>query len=239
LHRTILVTHNFKIEDRRRKVVILLAILAINIVMVALYQRQEAFGSFFDDFGKIFKSKPSVMEGFSLYENPIQKASIQYPSNWDKHEIFGNDYTAVVEFIIPSDAPFAKFAKSSNLETLLQQMRNASSIPLDKVILRVKSLPIEETTTLQNITNDEKQSLGFSFSNFSLLTTSYDTKIGEIPASKLIYTYEDSGMDQKGMLVNAVSSYKAIFVSYSSVPQDFDKFLPTVYKMIDSFKFTK
>lgn len=50
----------------------------------------------------------TTMEGFSLYENSIHKASIQYPSDWEKQEIFNNDYTAVIRFTLPSGIPFAK-----------------------------------------------------------------------------------------------------------------------------------
>lgn len=43
----------------------------------------------------IASTTSQIMEGFSLYENSIHKISIQYPSDWNKQEIFNNDYTTI------------------------------------------------------------------------------------------------------------------------------------------------
>lgn len=77
------------------------AIVAIAVVLISC-QLQEASAFFFDDSAIL---KPSIMDGFSLYEDSIHKASIQYPSVWDRHQMFNSDYVTVVEFIIPGTLP--------------------------------------------------------------------------------------------------------------------------------------
>jgi hypothetical protein len=47
-----------------------------------------------------------VMEVFSLYDNSIYKISLQYPSDWDKKEVFNNEAGALVQFTIPSGVQF-------------------------------------------------------------------------------------------------------------------------------------
>jgi hypothetical protein len=202
--------------------------------MLMPYQRQVASASFLDNLAKLFSPKPSIMDGFSLYEDPIHKASIQYPSVWDKNEVFKNDYVGLVTFTIPGTLP--QVTNVSDIGALKEQARELLSNPPDRVIFTVKSLPVETVPTLENVTGDQVKTLNLRGDNFRLLSTSYGIKMGEIPASKTVYTYTDSDTQKKGMQVNAVKGYKQITLEYSVIVQDFDKFLPTVYKMIDSFQ---
>jgi hypothetical protein len=60
----------------------------------------------------------------------------------------------------------------------------------------------------------------------------------QLAASKLIYNYTDydDNSDKKAMQINSLKgNYKAIFITYTAVTQDFDKFLPTVNRIISSF----
>ena len=62
--------------------------------------------------------------------------------------------------------------------------------------------------------------------------------MGQLPASKLVYSYTDydDNSDKKVMQINSLKGhYKAIFITYTALTQDFDKFLPTVNKMVGSF----
>jgi hypothetical protein len=202
-------------------------------------QRQEASASF-SGYHSSTLVRPSptsqTMEGFSLYQNPVHNVSIQFPSAWDKQEISRNNYVAVVEFLIPTDQ---SFAKEESLESAIQKAKGTISNPPIKVISMVKSLLPYETHTLQDITTNDIHSLGIRFDNFSLLKTSYDRKMGKISASELIYTYTDTignHLDKKGIQVTSVKGYKEITITYSSQPQDFDKFLPTVETMINTVR---
>jgi hypothetical protein len=121
---------------------------------------------------------------------------------------------------------------------LIDTYRTEVHNPSDTLSLSIKSLPVHESHTLQTITNDEIQSLKTRFSNLNLLSTSYDAKMGQLPASKLVYSYTDydDNSDKKAMQINALKGhYKAIFITYTALTQDFDKFLPTVTRIIGSF----
>ncbi|HXX98514.1 MAG TPA: hypothetical protein VEL11_15525, partial [Candidatus Bathyarchaeia archaeon] len=105
------------------------------------------------------------------------------------------------------------------------------------VLVSIKrSLAVHETSnTLQAITNDQIHLLNICFDNVNLLETSYDRKMGEIQASKLIYTYTDplqNHIDKKGMKIISIQGHKEIIITYSSQNQDFDKLISTVDMMV-------
>jgi hypothetical protein len=178
---------------------------------------------------------PSRLAGFSLYENAIHNVLIQYPSIWNKQEmLLNNGHTGIeVMFVVPIAA---RFSKAEDSETILEKIRdimyNQSSTV---VILSLKRLPVHET--LQAVTNDHIHTLQICFDNVNLLETSYDHNMAEIPASKLIYSYTDplqNHLNKEGMQIISVKSHKEIAITHNSQTQDFDRFLPTVNRMIDT-----
>jgi len=181
----------------------------------------------------------TTVKGFSIYENTTHKVAIQYPSGWNKHEILNNDFTAVVMFLVPIKPTFSSREDS---EIILQKIRdmvyNESSTTVD---LRIKrSLPVHDTSeTLQAITNEQIHLLAICFDNVNILETSYDRKMGEIQASKLIYTYTDpleNHRDKKGMKIISLQGHKEIVITYGSQNHDFDKFISTVDSMVGTFR---
>jgi hypothetical protein len=180
---------------------------------------------------------PSRMKGFSFYENAKHNVLIQYPSIWNKQEIpLNNDHKNLqVMFVVPIAARFSKAEDSERiLERIRDIMYNQSSTV---VILSLRKLPVDETSSLQAITNNHIRTLRICFDNVSLLETSYDYNVAEIPASKLIYTYTDplqNHLRKEGMQIISIRGHKQIAITYNSQTQDFDRFLPTVNKMIDT-----
>src|SRR5438876_1104244 len=174
------------------------------------------------------------VKGFSIYENIPHRASIQYPSAWNKHELLNNDLTIVLMFL----APVTRFFSSREDAKIRDMAYNKSSTT---VLVSIKrSVAVHDTSnTLQAITNDQIRLLNICFDNVNLLETSYDRKMGEIQASKLIYTYTDplqNHIDKKGMKIISVQGHKEIVITYSSQNQDFDKFISTVERMVDTFR---
>jgi hypothetical protein len=77
--------------------------------------------------------------------------------------------------------------------------------------------------------------LGICFDNVNILENSYDHKMIQISYSKLIYTYTDplqNHLKKEGMQIISVPDHKEITITYNSQIQDFDRFLPTVNRMI-------
>jgi hypothetical protein len=179
-----------------------------------------------------------TMAGFSLYKNAIYNVSMQYPSIWSNQEILlNNDHSVLqVMFALPIAV---RFSKAEDSETISEKIRDVMyNQSATVVVLSLKKLPVHETPTLQAITNDHIQTLRICFDNVNLLETSYDYSMAKIPASKIIYTYTDPLQNQsnkQGMQIISVKSHKEITITYSSQIQDFERFLPTVNKMINTF----
>jgi hypothetical protein len=183
------------------------------------------------------------MKGFSTHENSTHKVSIQYPSCWNKQEILNNDFTTVVMFLVPT---IPSFSSREDSEIMLQKIRdivyNETSTTVVLTIKRISICETFHTHTLQDITNDQIHLLNICFDNVSLLETSYDRKIGENQASKLIYTYTDpleKHINKKGMKIIFEEAHTEIILTYCSQNQDFDKFLSTVHWMVDTFRIVK
>jgi len=179
----------------------------------------------------------SRMLGFSLYENTIHNVSMGYPSDWNKQEILlNNDHNALrVMFALPIAA---RFSKAEDSETISEKIRdiicNRSSAA---VVLNLRKLSFNETATLHAVTNDHIHMLGICFDNINILENSYDHKMGQISYSKLIYTYTDplqNHLKKEGMQIISATNHKEISITYNSQTQDFDRFLPTVERMIDT-----
>ena len=180
----------------------------------------------------------SKVKGFSMYENITHRASIQYPSAWNKHEILNNDFTVVVMFLAPITRSFSSREDSKIIRDMVY---NESSTT---VLVSIKrSLAVHDTSnTLQAITNDQIHLLNICFDNVNLLETSYDKKMGEIQASKLIYTYTDplqNHIDKKGMKIISVQGHKEMVITYASQNQDFDKLISTVDRMVGTFRISE
>jgi hypothetical protein len=178
------------------------------------------------------------VKDFSIYENITHKVAILYPSRWNKNEILNNDFTAVVMFLVPIKP---SFSSRENSEIMLQKIRDMVYNEVSTtVVITVKRIPVHKTShTLQDITNDQIHLLDICFDNVSLLETSYDRKMGEIQASKLIYTYTDpleNHIHKKGMKIISVQDHKETVITYGSQTQDFDKFISTVNRMIGTFR---
>jgi hypothetical protein len=174
------------------------------------------------------------LEGFSIYENIPHMISIQYPSAWNKHELLNNDLTIVVMFL----APVTQFFSSKDSKIIWDKVYNESSTTV--LVSMKRCLAVHDiSNTLQAITNDQIRLLNICFDNINLLERSYDKKMGEIQASKLIYTYRDplqNHINKKGMKIISIQGHKEIIIMYSSKSQDFDKFISTVDRMVGTLR---
>jgi hypothetical protein len=178
-----------------------------------------------------------TMEGFSLYENTMHKLRLQYPSTWNKQEIIlKDDHMGLdVMFVVPIGTCFSKTEDSKSISDKIRYVIYKQSSA--KVVLSLKRLPVHETYTLQDITNDHIHALGICFDNVNLLETFYDYNIGKMSASKLFYTYLDplqNHLHKEGLKIIWIKEHKEISVTYSSQTQDFDSFLPTIGRMVDT-----
>lgn len=176
-------------------------------------------------------------EGFSLYENTMHKLKLQYPSTWNKQEIILKDDQMGLDvmFVVPIGTCFSKTEDSKSISDKIRYVIYKQSSA--KVVLSLKRLPVHETYTLQDITNDHIHALRICFDNVNLVETLYDYNIGKMCASKIFYTYLDplqNHLHKEGLKIIWVKEQKEISVTYSSQTQDFDTFLPTIGRMVDT-----
>jgi len=178
------------------------------------------------------------VKGFSVYNNLTIRASIQYPSEWVKHEIQSTDLNLAVMFLAPTKSIFSSKVDSKiMLQKIKDMLFNECST---SVVVSIKrDIPSQDTfDTLQEITNYELRLLDICFDDVNLLEKSYDNKMGKIQGSRLVYTYTDpldNNMYKKGMKIISVQNQE-IVITYCSGNQDFDKFLPTIEMMVRTFR---
>jgi len=179
-----------------------------------------------------------TVKGFSVYENLTIRASIQYPSEWVKHEIQSTALNFVVMFLTPTKPIFSSKVDSKiMLQRIKDMVYNECSA---SVVVSIKRDISSQDTfdILQDITNYEVRLLDICFDNVNLLEKSYDNNIGKIQGSKLVYTYTDpldNNMYKKGMKIISVQNHETV-ITYCSGNQDFDKFLPTIEMMVGTFR---
>jgi hypothetical protein len=150
---------------------------------------------------------------FLTYENPTYRIRIQYPSDWEKLEF--SQRNIVVIFRSPREN-----SSDTKLENLLIQVGNLPSqnIPLDEVVRA-------------NI-NKLKQSL----IDFELTELNATTLSGNNPAHKVVYTNREGEDELKTMQVVSIKEDKIYLITYTAEASRYDRYLPIIQKMIDSFR---
>jgi eukaryotic-like serine/threonine-protein kinase len=150
---------------------------------------------------------------FLTYENPTYRIRIQYPSDWEKLEF--SQRNIVVIFRSPREN-----SSDTKLENLLIQVGNLPSqnIPLDEVVRA-------------NI-NKLKQSL----IDFELIELNATTLSGNNPAHKVVYTNREGEDELKTMQVVSIKEDKIYLITYTAEASRYDRYLPIIQKMIDSFR---
>jgi len=153
-----------------------------------------------------------VDEEFLTYENKENGIVIQYPSNWEvTTEIRG----VIVAFFSPLENEDDQF--SENLIVV-------SQVLLDNVTLDI---------SVNNTISYFKQLSGFN------LIDSQPTTLAQNSAWKIVYQLSSSERDVKTVKVFTIKDHVGYSVTYGAESEKFEKYLPTVEKMIQSFMITE
>lgn len=151
------------------------------------------------------------------YQNSTFGIKIQYPSGWDKQEngTKQDTETDVVIFYPP--------ASNSNAS-------------LD---LSMDDISDEKGISVAQYANDGLGDLKHSLQNLKSIGLTTNNILAGLPAYKSLYTYVDGKTTFKDMEIGAIKGDKAYILTYEGGADEFDKYLPTVQQMINSFKITK
>ena len=151
---------------------------------------------------------------FLTYENPELGISIQYPSNWEKLVNLDN----FVTFTAPPETDTRIYPAALGLK--VQELSSSQN-----------NIP-----SLQEITKVQMSDLKKSNPDLKVLESTSTTIAGK-PAHKIVFSATDNKeVERKAMQVWTVIGNKAVLITYKAEPDKFASYLPTIERMIDSFK---
>jgi hypothetical protein len=172
--------------------------------------------------GSVFAaSTPNVSgnpSGFFTYKNDSYGINIQYPANWSSSPGEGNDNSGDSSTDIATFSP-KDTSSSATFDVLVDNVDSGENLKQ-----YVSDSVSDDKTDLKNFTASE--------------TTLNGITLAGSPAYKVIYSYTDGGENFKGLETGTIVGNKAYFIQYENSPSQFNSDLPTVQKMIDSFKLT-
>jgi hypothetical protein len=156
---------------------------------------------------------------WSLYQNGTYGISMLYPSNWTQHNITGSEDDG---FIYISD-----FSSPEETDGYFGY-----------VTIAIDSMP--NTTSMESYLN---QSINIysqdpELQEFQLLTSSIGNfTLAGIPAYSFEIAYTDLEFGPQNLLeVGGIFDNKAYYIQYYADPPIYQKYLPVVERMIDSFQ---
>jgi hypothetical protein len=161
----------------------------------------------------------NVGAGMSLYQNTTYGIEMQYPSGWQVGE-FNNSAANPTKLIVGFLSPIGvQRATDRNPESILVGVENLSS----------SNMGLAPYTTLQlSLLSEGAQ--GFK------LVESLPTTLANMPAHQIVYTQALEQFNLKKMQVWTVKDGIAYLFIYSADEADYPSQLPTVKKMLDSFR---
>jgi serine/threonine-protein kinase len=154
---------------------------------------------------------------FLTYDNSSYGIKIQYPSSWDKEEngTKQDTETDVVTFSPP--------AINSNAS-------------LD---ITIDDISDEKGTSLAQYASDGISDLKQSLKDFKLTGSTTNNVLAGVHAYKSIYTYSDENTIFKDMEIGVIKGDKAYILTYEGGINEYDKYLPVIQQLINSFQITK
>lgn len=172
--------------------------------------------------GTVFAASTSNVSsnrpGLITYKNDSYGVNIQYPANWSSNPGEGNDNsgdssTDIVTFSPKDTSSSATFDVSVDKVDSSENLKQYVSDSISDNKIDLKNYTASEPT-LNGVT------------------------LAGSPAYKVIYSFTDQGENIKGLETGTMVGNKVYFITYENSPSKFDSDLPTVQKMIDSFKLT-
>jgi serine/threonine-protein kinase len=150
----------------------------------------------------------------SLYENPNQGFRINYPDNWSAQN--RDDFFATgVVFFSPLEDDSDQFKERVSI--LRENLANNTSLR------QYTEQSLAEIKRLSDPDVDEAQKIN----------------LGENEGRQIVYSGEENGRPVQRMQTWLVKDNQAYVITYTAKSESYDKYLPTVAKMIESFQTLK
>jgi hypothetical protein len=163
-------------------------------------------------------SSQNTMKSFLPYENPVYEIKVKYPANWQKKA---------------QDTSTSATADKNIVVTFAPQQQQRSP----RLFIQVERLDSQDIS-LDQFTSKRLDCLGQLFGNgFRIIEQ--DRIIlphGDIPAHSVVYEFKLSQIDYKKMDIWTIKDDLAFIISYIAEKGNYENYLPTIQKMIDSFE---
>ena len=154
---------------------------------------------------------------FLPYANSTYGIKLQYPSSWDKEE---NGTRQGTETDVVTFSPSA-INSNASLDMTIDDISDEKGIALAQYA--------------SGRISDLKQSV----KNFKLVGLNTNSVLAGLPAYKSIYTYVGENTIFKDMEIGAIKGDKAYILTYEAGMNEYDKYLPIIHELINSFQLTK
>jgi hypothetical protein len=154
---------------------------------------------------------------FLPYANSTYGIKLQYPSSWDKEE---NGTRQGTETDVVTFSPSA-INSNASLDMTIDDISDEKGIALAQYA--------------SGSISDLKQSV----KNFKLVGLNTNSVLAGLPAYKSIYTYVGENTIFKDLEIGAIKGDKAYILTYEAGMNEYDKYLPIIQELINSFQLTK
>lgn len=165
----------------------------------------------------VLGQQTTTAANFLPYVNSTYGIKLQYPSTWDKEENGTKQDT------------------ETNVVTFYPQSTN-SNASLD---ISIDDISDEKGVALAQYASDGISDLKQSLKNFKLVGSSTNSVLAGSPAYNSTYTYVDGNLALKDMEIGAIKGNNVYIVTFEGGITEYDKYLPVIQKMVDSFQITK
>jgi eukaryotic-like serine/threonine-protein kinase len=154
---------------------------------------------------------------FLPYVNSTYGIKLQYPSSWDKEEngTKQDTETDVVTFSPPA------INSNASLDVTIDSISDEKGIALAQYA--------------SSGVSDLKQSL----KSFKLVGLTTNNVLAGLPVYKSIYTYVDQNTIFKDMEIGAIKGDKVYILTYEAGINEYDRYLPIIQELSNSFQVTK
>ena len=151
--------------------------------------------------------------GLLTYENPNYNIEIQYPSSWVKD----------LNVSSPDVVTFYPSAVKSNAS----------------LTVTVDDVSDEKGIPLAQYASDAADAIKKKTQDFILFGSTTNNTLAGLPAYKSIYSYAgDNNTKVQGMEIGAIKGDKVYIFTYEAGPNEYDKYLPIIQQLIESFQIT-
>jgi eukaryotic-like serine/threonine-protein kinase len=164
------------------------------------------------------RAQSNNANNFRLYQNSNFGIKIQRPSDWTvaENKNYSVDNIEVVNFYSPVSEDVTVSVDTVNSTTLTTTATALKQYVNDSILSDLKTSP-----------------------NFKLLESNANSTLGGNPAYSITYSDKDQDGPYKGMDIVTIKNGKAYDISYTADPDRYDRVLPTVQTMTNSFDLLK